>query len=110
MIPHTILRIPNAEERQRSARELADYVVQRFLDQYQDTHPHLLARATANWWSDYYKVSVFLTDRSLAEEAEEWASQLEKELAREGVPSIIFVRVWTGPGARRNSRKAATPT
>ena len=101
-MPYPITRIPTDDAALRDARseELRTYIEQRLLAEYSSQDASLLLDVVVARRSDYDEVKVFVTDASLVDDVTSFLSQIEDELAAEGISVLTYVRTWTGPAYR----------
>lgn len=97
-MPYPITRIPTDDATTRHAREeeLRAYIEAQLLERYAEQHPDLVLDVSVARRSDYDEVKVFLTKTTLLEEAREFMQTVEDQLAADGIPTVIYVRTWTG--------------
>ena len=98
-MPYPITRIPTDAVTTRHAREeeLRAYIEGQLLERYAEKHPDLLLDVSVARRSDYDAIKVFLTKAALLDDAQEFMQGVEDQLAADGIPTVIYVRSWTGP-------------
>lgn len=100
-MPYPITRVPTDDAALRDARSenLREYIKQRVSLKFDQSDPHLLLDVVVARRSDYDEVKVFVTNAALVSEMTDFLSQVEDELAAEGISILTYVRTWTGPAS-----------
>jgi hypothetical protein len=102
-LPYPITRIPTDDAAFREVRseELRNYIEQQMTAKFSLDNPDFLLDVVVARRSDYDQVKVFVTKAALVNDAKAFLSQLEDELAAEGIAILTYVRTWTGPETQR---------
>ena len=101
-MPYPITRIPTDDAALRDARseKLREYIEQRLLSKFNPPNSSLLLNVVVARRSDYDEVKVFVTNAALVNDMTTFLSEVEDELASEGISILTYVRTWTGPALR----------
>jgi len=87
-----ITRVPNCLTGFDDA--FADQVEKYVMERYVNAFPNVFLEIAVDKLSDYYQVTVFLTDGAVMEKATELATELSDELADQGHYVFVYAKSW----------------